>query len=65
MCTIGYSDPVKAERYEDGILHARERMQRIQDEKASEHAAKMEEVCLEWVTCAVYLVTCVQDYVLM
>ena len=38
------ADPVKAETYEDGILRARERMQRIQDEKASEHQEKMEEV---------------------
>lgn len=43
------SDPVRAERYEDGILHAREKMQKIQDEKASEHQQKMEEVqCALW-----------------
>ena len=51
MCAIGHSDPVKAERYEDGILRARERMQRLQDEKASEHEEKVEEVHLECVRC--------------
>lgn len=44
VCVCG-SDPVKAEWYEDGILRAREKMQKMQDEKASEHQQKMEEVC--------------------
>ena len=35
---------MKAERYEDGILRARERMQRMQDERASEHQEKAEKV---------------------
>ena len=50
-----YVDPVKAERYDDGILRARERMQRKQDEKAATHQEKMEEVhvhvCAHMHTC--------------
>ena len=42
MCV--FPDPVKAERYEDGVLLARERMQRMQDERATEHQLKAEEV---------------------
>ena len=37
-------DPVKAEQHEDGLLRARERMQRLQDERAAEHQQKAEEV---------------------
>ena len=37
-------DPVKAERYEDGVLRARERMQSLQDERAAEYQQKAEEV---------------------
>ncbi|CAI8027691.1 Selenoprotein S [Geodia barretti] len=36
-------DPVKAEQHEDGLLRARERMQRLQDERAAEHQQKAEE----------------------
>lgn len=41
-------DPVKAERYEDGVLRARERMQMMQDEKAAEHQQETEEVGKTW-----------------
>ena len=37
-------DPVKAERYQDGMVKAREKMQRELEEKAAEHEALMEEV---------------------
>jgi len=33
-------DPVKAEKYQDGMLLAREKMQRVQDEKAKEYQEK-------------------------
>lgn len=38
-------DPEREEKYQDGMLRARERMQRTQDEKAREHSVKEEEVC--------------------
>lgn len=37
-------DPVKAERFQDGMLQARERMQRELEEKALQHQAVVEEV---------------------
>ena len=41
------ADPVKAEKYQDGMLLAREKMQRVQDEKAKEYQEKKMEV-LYW-----------------
>ena len=37
-------DPDKAERYQDGMLRAREKMQKELEEKALEHQAVVEEV---------------------
>ena len=37
-------DPDKAERYQDGMLKAREKMQKELEEKAVEHQAVVEEV---------------------
>ena len=37
-------DPVKAEQYQDGMLLARERMQKELDEKSQEHQAMEDEV---------------------
>ena len=37
-------DPVKAERYQDGMLKAREKMQKELEERALEHQAVVEEV---------------------
>lgn len=37
-------DPVKAERYQDGMLRAREKMQRELEEKARQHQEVKEEV---------------------
>ena len=37
-------DPVKAEQFQDGMLKAREKMQRELEEKAMEHQAVVEEV---------------------
>ena len=41
------ADPMKAEKYQDGMLLAREKMQRVQDEKAKEYQEKKMEV-LYW-----------------
>ena len=40
-------DPVKAERFQDGMLKAREKMQRELEEKAMEHQAVVEEVGIQ------------------
>ena len=40
-------DPVKAERFQDGVLKSREKMQRELDEKAKEHQEVVEEVHAE------------------
>ena len=37
-------DPVKAERFQDGVLRSREKMQRELDDKAREHQEVVEEV---------------------
>ena len=37
-------DPIKAEQYQDGMLKAREKMQRELDEKAKEHQDVVEQV---------------------
>ena len=37
---------MKAEKYQDAMLLARERMQRVQDEKAKEHQEQELEVCV-------------------
>ena len=37
---------MKAEKYQDAMLLAREKMQRVQDEKAKEHQEKEGEVCV-------------------
>ena len=37
-------DPVKAERYQDGMLKDREKMQKELEERALEHQAVVEEV---------------------
>lgn len=41
-------DPDKAERYQDGMLRAREKMQRELEEKARQHQELMEEVSTTW-----------------
>ena len=35
---------MKEEKYQDGLLRAREKMQKLQDEKALEHQSREEEV---------------------
>ena len=44
VCACVLTDPVKAEKFDDGVLRARERMQRLQDERAAEQQQKVEEV---------------------
>ena len=47
-------DPVKAERFQDGVLRSREKMQRELEEKAREHQEVVEEVHVH--------VRCSQEY---
>ena len=44
LASLYFVDPVKAESFQDGMLQARERMQREQDRKAAENQQKREEV---------------------
>ena len=44
VCVCVCVDPVRAEKYQDAMIQARERMQRELDEKAFEHKQQMEEV---------------------
>ena len=44
VCVCVCVDPVKAERYQDGVLLARERMQASQDRLAAEHSCQSDEV---------------------
>ncbi len=41
---IGNTDPVRAERFQDGMMRSREKMQRKLDEEARLFAEKQEEV---------------------
>lgn len=44
-------DPARAERFQDGMLKAREKMQKDLEEKATEHQAIVEEVRVNIIAC--------------
>ena len=46
MHTCIYTDPAKAEKYQDGMLRAREKMQRELNEKAVVHQEETAEVSI-------------------
>ena len=56
-------DPVRAEKYQDELLRAREKMQKAQDEKAAVYKEKTDEVCVCACVC-VCVCVCVHVHVI-